>query len=159
MGSEAPRASFLLGQMVLLRAIEIHARLPTQSRRRLWNPLRSTLQLTLVLLGYGLVRIAGAASGVLVGLYIADLSNHRLPVGAELVGTLSAVSYAAELIGAFPLGVAAEYISRRTLMTTGALLGGFATQLFGMIGHFAIFFPTIALTRAPPPPIAPALSP
>jgi hypothetical protein len=42
--------------------------------------LRSTLQLTLVLLGYGLVRIAGAASGVLVGLYIANLSNQRAPV-------------------------------------------------------------------------------
>src|SRR5258707_4965933 len=157
MGSEAPRASFLLGQMVLLRAIEIQARLPTQSRRRLWNPLRSTLQLTLVLLGYGLVRIAGAASGVLVGLYIADLSNHRLPVGAELVGTLSAVSYAAELIGAFPLGVAADYISRRTLMTTGALLGGLATQLFGMSGHLSIFFLSRALEGVAAAAIAPAL--
>src|SRR5258708_38196977 len=122
MGIEAPRDSFLLGQMVLLRVIEIQARLPTQSRRRLWNPLRSTLQLTLVLFGYGMVRIAGAASGVLVGLYIANLSNHRVPVGAALVGTLSAVSYAAELAGAFPLGVAADYMSRRVLLTGGALL-------------------------------------
>jgi MFS family permease len=119
--------------------------------------LRSTLQLTLVLLGYGLVRIAGAASGVLVGLYIANLSNHRVPVGAALVGTLSAVSYAAELAGAFPLGVAADYLSRRVLLTGGALLGGLATQLFGLSGNVAIFFFSRALEGMAAAAIAPAL--
>jgi MFS family permease len=119
--------------------------------------LRSTLQLTLALFGYGLVRIAGAASGVLVGLYIADLSDHRVPVGAALVGTLSAVAYAAELAGAFPLGVAADHISRRTLVTGGALLGALATQLFGLSGNVGIFFLSRVLEGMAAAAIAPAL--
>jgi MFS family permease len=110
-----------------------------------------------VLLGYGLVRIAGAASGVLVGLYIANLSNHRVPVGAALVGTLSAVAYAAELAGAFPLGVAADYLSRRVLLTGGALLGALATQLFGLSGNVTIFFLSRALEGVAAAAIAPAL--
>jgi MFS family permease len=121
------------------------------------NPLRFKQQLILVLLGYGLVRIAGAGSGVLVGLYIANLSNHRVAVGAALVGTLGAVSYAAELIGAFPLGVAADYISRRVLITGGSLLGAVATQLFGMSGHVSIFFLSRALEGMAAAAIAPAL--
>jgi MFS family permease len=119
--------------------------------------LRSRQQLTLVLLGYGLVRIAGAASGVSVGLYVANLSDHRVPVGAALVGILSAVSYAAELFGAFPLGIAADYISRRALVTGGALLGASATQLFGMSGHVSIFFLSRALEGMAAAAIAPAL--
>jgi MFS family permease len=119
--------------------------------------LRSRQQLTLVLLGYGLVRIAGAASGVSVGLYVANLSDHRVPVGAALVGILSAVSYAAELFGAFPLGIAADYISRRALVTGGALLGASATQLLGMSGHVSIFFLSRALEGMAAAAIAPAL--
>lgn len=119
--------------------------------------MRSRQQLTLVLLGYGLVRIAGAASGVSVGLYVANLSDHRVPVGAALVGILSAVSYAAELFGAFPLGIAADYISRRALVTGGALLGASATQLLGMSGHVSIFFLSRALEGMAAAAIAPAL--
>jgi MFS family permease len=142
---------------VLSPVIQIQARLATRSRKRLWNPVRSRQQLTLVLLGHGLVRIAGAASGVSVGLYIANLSNHGVQVGAALVGTLSAVSYAAELIGVFPLGIAADYVSRRGLVTGGALLGALATQLFGMSGHIPIFFLSRALEGLAAAAIAPAL--
>jgi MFS family permease len=110
-----------------------------------------------VLFGYGLVRIAGAASGVLVGLYIADLSNRGAPVGAALVGALGAVSYAAELIAAFPFGVAADHISRRSLIAGGALLGGAATQLFGMSGQASIFFLSRAVEGTAAAAIAPAL--
>jgi MFS family permease len=93
----------------------------------------------------------------LVGLYIANLSNHRVPVGAALVGTLSAVAYAAELAGAFPLGVAADYMSRRVLLTGGALLGALATQLFGLSGNVTIFFLSRALEGVAAAAIAPAL--
>ncbi len=115
------------------------------------------MRLFVVLLGYGLLRIAGAASGVLVGLHVADLANHRARVGVALVGTLGAVSYAAELIGALPLGVAADYISRRVLMTGGALLGAVATQLFAMSGNVYIFFLSRALEGMAAAAIAPAL--
>lgn len=107
--------------------------------------------------GYGLVRIAGAASGVLVGLYIANLANRGAPVSAALVGALGAVAYAAELIGAFPLGVAADHISRRALIAGGALLGGAATQLFGMSGQASIFFLSRAVEGTAAAAIAPAL--
>ena len=116
-----------------------------------------TKPLTLLLLGYGLVRISGAASAVLVGLYIAELSNRGAPVDAALVGALGAVSYAAELIGAYPLGVAADHISRRALIAGGALLGGVGTQLFGMSGLASIFFLSRAAEGTAAAAIAPAL--
>ena len=42
-----------------------------------------------------MLRVAGGASGVLVGVYIADLADRGLPMGAGLVGTLAAISFGA----------------------------------------------------------------
>jgi len=47
-----------------------------------------------------MLRVAGGASSVLVGVYIADLANRGLNIGAGLVGTLAAISFGAELLGA-----------------------------------------------------------
>ncbi len=102
--------------------------------------MKATLGLTLVMLGNALQRIAAGTSGVLVGLYLADLANHGSPIGAALVGTLGAISFAAELIGAAPMGIASDAIAPRALMTGGSLLGAVATQLFGMSGLVSIFF-------------------
>ena len=131
--------------------------LPPPLRKHLTTPLPFKIRLTLVLFGYGLVRIAGAASGVLVGLYVADLANHRAHVGVALVGTLGAVSYAAELLSALPLGIAADHIPRRILISGGALLGAAATQLFGMSGQVSIFFISRSLEGMAAAAIAPAL--
>jgi MFS family permease len=97
-------------------------------------------RLTLVIVGNALMRIAGSASGVLVGLYLADLANHGSRINAALVGTLGAISFGAELVGAVPLGLASDAIAPRALMTGGALLGGLATQLFGISGRTGVFF-------------------
>lgn len=86
------------------------------------------------------MRIAGGASGILVGLYLADLANHGARVDAVLVGTLGAVSFGAELLGAVPLGLLSDATAPRALMAGGALLGAAATQLFGMSGWVGIFF-------------------
>jgi MFS family permease len=86
------------------------------------------------------MRIAGGASGILVGLYLADLANRGAPVDAALVGTLGAVSFGAELVGSVPMGLLSDAIAPRALMTCGALLGAVATQLFGMSGATSIFF-------------------
>jgi predicted MFS family arabinose efflux permease len=86
------------------------------------------------------MRIAGGASGVLVGLYLADLANSGRQIGAVLVGTLGAVSFGAELVSAVPMGMLSDAIAPRALMTGGALLGAAATQLFGMSGWAGIFF-------------------
>jgi hypothetical protein len=48
------------------------------------------------------MRIASGASGVLVGLYLADLANRGFGVNPALVGTLGAVSFASELAAGVP---------------------------------------------------------
>src|SRR5260370_18622794 len=93
-----------------------------------------TLRLTLVIFGNALQRIAAGTSGVLVGLYLADLANHRFPIGAALVGTLGAMSFGTELIGAVPMGIASDSIAPRALMTVVSFLAALVTQLFGMSG-------------------------
>jgi len=97
-------------------------------------------QLALVILGNSFMRIASGASGVLVGLYLADLANRGFRVNAALVGTLGAVSFGSELIASVPMGLASDAIAPRGLMTCGALLGAIATQLFGMSSRPSVFF-------------------
>src|SRR5260370_40863590 len=96
--------------------------------------------LALVIIGNSFMRIASGASGVLVGLYLADLANHGLHVNAALVGILGAVSFVSELIASVPMGLASDAIAPRRLITGGALLGSIATQLFGMSSRPSIFF-------------------
>lgn len=102
-------------------------------------------RLPLVLIGNGLMRIAGGAGAVLIGLYLSDLAGRSEIAGATLVGTLGAVSFAAELTGALPMGVLSDRFRPRALMVGGALLGAVATQLFGISGAVSIFFLSRAL--------------
>jgi len=105
-------------------------------------------RLPLALIGNAPMRIAGGASGVLVGLYLADLAdlaNRGAPLGAALVGSLGAVSFTAELLLAVPAGMLSDAIAPRALMTGGAILGAVATQLFGMSGWVSVFFLSRAL--------------
>ena len=97
-------------------------------------------RLPLVILGNAFMRIASGASGVLVGLYLAELANRGFGINAALVGTLGAVSFGAELIISVPMGIASDAVAPRGLMTAGAFLGAAATQLFGMSGRAGIFF-------------------
>ncbi len=115
------------------------------------------LRLALVILGNALQRIAAGTSGVLVGLYLADLANHGFPIGAALVGTLGAVSFGAELIGAVPMGIASDAIAPRVLMTLGSLLGAVATQLFGLSGSVQIFYMSRILEGLGASAVAPPL--
>jgi len=86
-----------------------------------------------------MLRVAGGASSVLVGVYIADLANRGRDIGAGLVGTLAAISFGAEMLGAVPLGMLSDAVSARALMTTGALLAALATLLFGMTQDVSLF--------------------
>lgn len=92
-----------------------------------------------------MLRVAGAASSVLVGVYVADLAGRGLNMGAGLVGTLAAISFGAELLGAVPLGMLSDAMSARTLMTCGALLAAFATFLFGVTHEAGVFVVSRAL--------------
>ena len=86
-----------------------------------------------------MLRVAGGASSVLVGVYIADLANRGLPLGAGLVGTLTAISFGAELLGAMPLGMLADVVPARTLMASGALLAAVAIWLLGLTHDVSVF--------------------
>ena len=97
-------------------------------------------RLLLLIVGNGLMRISSGASGVLVGLYLANLANRGSNVNAGLVGTLGAVSFGAELVGALPMGIASDAVAPRALVTGGALLGALATQLFGLTSRPGVFF-------------------
>ena len=90
--------------------------------------IRARHRLPIALLGNALMRIAGGASAILVGLYLADLANRVAHVNAALVGTLGAVSFGAELLFGIPAGMLSDAVAPRALMTGGALLGAAATQ-------------------------------
>jgi hypothetical protein len=104
------------------------------------NRRMQALNLILVMIGNSLQRIAAGASGVLVGLYLAQIANCGSGIGAGLVGILGAVSFGAELVPAAPMGIASDAIAPRGLMTGASLLGAGATQLFGLTGLVSIFF-------------------
>src|SRR5260370_23508885 len=87
-----------------------------------------------------MMRIASVASGVLVGLWSADLADHGHRVSVALVGTIGAVSFASELAAGVPMGVASAALAPRALMTAGALLGAIATQLFAISSRPGVFF-------------------
>jgi MFS family permease len=92
-----------------------------------------------------MLRVAGGASSVLVGVYVADLANRGFTMGAGLVGTLAAISFGAELIGAVPLGMLSDAVSARALMTCGAVLAALATFLFGVTHDAGVFVMSRAL--------------
>jgi MFS family permease len=93
----------------------------------------------------------------LVGLYLADLANHGSPIGAGLVGTLGAVSFGAEFVGAVPMGIASDAVAPRALMTGGSVLGAVATQLFGIGGRVSTFFVSRSLEGLGASAVAPSL--
>lgn len=96
--------------------------------------------LALVILANAMLRIAGGASGVLVGVYLADLANRGFAIDAALVGLLAATSFAAELVGAIPMGLTADAVSPRALTSVGALLGALAVMIFGASHDAELFF-------------------
>lgn len=100
----------------------------------------ASLHLVLLLLANTLLRIAGGAGGILMGLYLSDAAARGARVDASLVGLVGAVSFGAELVAALPMGILSDAVAPRWLMTGGALLGAVATQLFGMSGRATVFF-------------------
>ena len=88
-----------------------------------------------------LIRVAGSASGILVGLYLVWLQRGHLgPAGAGTAGTLGAVAFAAELLFSIPLGMLADAWQPRWVMVAGALLGAGAVQLFGLTHIMSILY-------------------
>jgi MFS family permease len=114
-------------------------------------------RITQVLLAHGALRIASGANGILIGLYLASLRNAGGTQGAGLVGILSAVSFAAELVASIPMGLASDAISPRWLMTAGAAVGAVAALLFGLTHSTSIFFASRTLEGLSAAAVVPAL--
>jgi MFS family permease len=112
-----------------------------------WSASRATAarRLPLVIASNGVLRVAGGASNVLVGLYLASLASQGMNVGAGLAGTLAAISFGTELLGAVPLGLLSDVMPVRTVMTGGALLAAVATVVFGMTHNIGVFVLSRAL--------------
>jgi len=113
--------------------------------------------LSWVISAHALLRIASGTSGILIGLYLASLNNHGAHLSAGLVGTLSAVSFAAELFASIPMGVASDTMEPRWLMTGGAIVGAIAAFLFAVSGSTSIFFLSRLLEGIGAAAIVPAL--
>lgn len=94
------------------------------------GPSRGSLGLVITV--NAILRVASGAGTVLVGLYVAQLADLGRAVGAGLAGAFAAVSFGAELIGAVPLGLLADVVSARVVMTGGAMLAAVATLLLGL---------------------------
>jgi len=73
------------------------------------------------------------------------------------VGTLSAVSFAAELFASTPMGLASDALQPRLLMTAGALLGAIAVFLFGISSSPPVFLVSRTLEGIGAAAIVPAL--
>ncbi|RMG97675.1 MAG: MFS transporter [Chloroflexi bacterium] len=114
-------------------------------------------RLTAVLLANALLRIANAAGGALVGFYLAWLAVHGRAVDAALLGALGVVANGFELVAAVPFGALTDRLSPRFLLVGAALLGGVATQLFGMTGLVLVFFFSRALEGVAAAAVGPAL--
>ena len=109
------------------------------------RPLPSRMSIAAVLIANGLLRIANSAGGALIGFYLAHLAKTGVHADATLVGSLGAVTSAAELLMALPMGALADRYAPRMLLLGGALLGGLATQIFGITHLIALFFLSRAL--------------
>ena len=110
-----------------------------------------------VISAHAILRIASGTSGILIGLYLASLNNHGAHLSAGLVGTLSAVSFAAELFASIPMGLASDAMQPRLLMTAGAIVGAIAAFLFAVSGSTSIFFLSRLLEGVGAAAIVPAL--
>lgn len=124
---------------------------PLRSHHQRTSDPRSARRLPLVIVSNGVLRVAGGASSVLVGVYLADLASHGMNVGSGLAGTLAAISFGTELLGAVPLGLLSDAVPVRTLMTGGAMLAALATFLFGITHETGVFVISVASRGSLPP--------
>jgi MFS family permease len=118
---------------------------------------RARGRISQVLLAHGALRIASGANGILIGLYLAGLRNAGGKQNAGMVGILSAVSFAAELLASIPMGLASDAMTPRWLMTIGAAVGAIAALLFGLTHSSLVFFASRTLEGLSAAAVVPAL--
>lgn len=116
-----------------------------------------TADLTRALSAHALLRIASGANGILIGLYLAHLDNAGAAHSVQMVGTLGAMSFAAELLASLPMGMASDALHPRWLMTAGASAGAVAALLFAITLRTPVFFFSRLLEGVAAAAVVPAL--
>lgn len=117
----------------------------------------ATAHLLQAVSAHAVLRTASGANGILIGLYLAHLNHAGAGYSVGLVGTLSAVSFAAELLTSLPMGVASDALHPRWLMTGGACVGAVAAILFAVSDHVSVFFLSRFLEGVAAAAVVPAL--
>ena len=121
------------------------------------SPGAAPSRLAQVLASHALLRIASGANAILIGLYLAHLGDSGGSSDVRIVGALSAVSFAAELLASIPMGLASDWLHPRWLMTGGAVTGAFATVLFPLTRSTPVFLLSRALEGLAAAAVVPAL--
>jgi MFS family permease len=98
-----------------------------------------TTSVAAAIIGSFLVRLGGAATGVMLGLLLATMHRQGIPnASALVVSMLTAAFYLSELIGAPIAGILIDRRGLRPLLFAGPLLGVVATVLIGVPTHIGL---------------------
>src|SRR6266571_7391896 len=81
------------------------------------------------LIGNFFLRLAGAATGIMLTLYLAFINRELYPVSATELGVIAGAFYLVEMTSAPLLGAQSDRRGRRWLLVLGPLLGLAAVQL------------------------------
>jgi len=110
-----------------------------------------------VLLGNLLLRVAGAATGLMLTLYLGWINRELYPVSATTLGLLAGGYYLVEMVSAPVLGAQSDRRGRRPFLMLGPALGFLAVQLTGLTTALAVLFLTRLLEGVAGAATTPAL--
>lgn len=89
-----------------------------------------------------LLRVAGAATGVMLTLYLAYINRELYPVSATELGMIAGGFYVTEMVAAPLLGAQSDRRGRRLLLVLGPLIGLVAVNLTALTTALSILFLT-----------------
>ncbi|HYU19332.1 MAG TPA: MFS transporter [Chloroflexota bacterium] len=110
-----------------------------------------------VLAGNLVFRLAGAATGLMLTLYVGWINRELYPVSATTLGLLAGSFYLVEIVGAPLLGAQSDRRGRRPFLLVGPALGCFAVQLTGLTTALGLLFLTRLLEGLVGAAVTPAL--
>ena len=105
-------------------------------------PHSSLASFAAVLVANLMLRLAGAATGLMLTLYLGWINRELYVVSATELGFLAGGYYLVEMVGAPFLGAQSDRRGRRPFMVLGPALGLVAVELTGLTTALAILFVT-----------------
>lgn len=105
-------------------------------------PLAPRSSLWLALAANFFLRVAGAATGIMLTLYLAYINRELYPVSATQLGMIAGGFYIVEMVAAPLLGAQSDRRGRRLLLVLGPLIGLVAVNLTAVTTVLFILFVT-----------------